>query len=168
MSTFAKTYTGSVPRTGWPPGRWDDEPDKAQWVDPATDLDCLIVRNHQGALCGYVGLPNTHPLYGSGYSYDWDDDTETPGRIVGNLDVHGGITYTATCDEGDDPSRGICHVPEAGRPHDIWWLGFDTAHHMDLVPSMLRFGPRYHDGTYRTISYVVSECESLARQLVSA
>jgi hypothetical protein len=55
-----------------------------------------------------------------------------------------------------------------GRDHDIWWFGFDTAHYMDLMPSMLRFGPRYHDGTYRTISYVVNECESLARQLVSA
>ena len=35
---------------------WLDEPDKAQWIDKTSGLDCLIVRvKHHGALCGYVG-----------------------------------------------------------------------------------------------------------------
>src|SRR5437868_4216905 len=34
------------------PGPWWDEPDKVQWIDPATDLDCLAVRGPFGAWCG--------------------------------------------------------------------------------------------------------------------
>lgn len=50
-------------------GQWKDEPDKLQWIDEKTGLDCLIVRNPNALnLCGYVGVPKTHPLYKKGYS----------------------------------------------------------------------------------------------------
>lgn len=38
---------------------WDQEPDRKHWVQQG--LDCLIVRNLMGALCGYVGVPPSHP-----------------------------------------------------------------------------------------------------------
>lgn len=73
-------------KSAWGAGPWQDEPDKAQWVDEATGLDCLIVRNYGGALCGYVGLPESHPLHGADY--------EKP-----NVDVHGGLTFADGCHE---------------------------------------------------------------------
>lgn len=112
-------------KASWGPGPWHDEPDKIQWVDEETGLDCLIVRNHGGALCGYVGVPDGHPAYGVGYS----DESEKLGaafearkqRPVGEnpglgvmlslltgdvkaspeivFEVHGGLTFSDTCHE---------------------------------------------------------------------
>lgn len=55
-------------RENWGAGPWEQEPDKVTWVDPETDLDCMIVRNHHGVLCGYVGVPRTHPWHGVAYN----------------------------------------------------------------------------------------------------
>lgn len=131
-------------------GPWHDEPDKAHWVDEATGLDCLIVRNHLGALCGYVGVPPAHPWHGKDY-----DDVY--------VDVHGGLTYADRCQE--DEEHGICHLPEPGRPDDVWWLGFDCAHSGDLVPGVGRVSP-YE--TYRDLNYVRDEVAGLARQAAEA
>lgn len=150
-----------------PPGPWDYEPDKVQWIDPATDLDCLAVRNPFGAWCGYVGLPPTHPWHGVGYSSCLVEGcTEdhycehSPGDAV---QVHGGLTFAASCSESDrGEAFGICHVPFAGRPQDVWWLGFDCAHFGDETPC----GGRSFPGEeYRDLEYVKSECGSLAAQL---
>lgn len=135
-----------------PEGPWDDEPDKAQWVDETTNLDCLIVRNPLGALCGYVGVTKDHPAYGKEYS-----EVE--------VSVHGDLTFAAKCQEGTkDEAHGICHVPEPGRSHDIWWLGFDCGHHMDYSPG-LNFPGMSKVGVYRTFEYVQEECAQLAAQL---
>ena len=144
-------------------GPWDDEPDKAQWVDAATNLDCLIVRNRMGALCGYVGLPPGHPLYGAGYD---------AAHERAEIDVHGGLTFADKCQEGAQ-DRGVCHVPEPDRPADVWWLGFDCAHAFDLAPGMVatlgRVGASARDRgeTYRAFDYVRDECSRLAGQLAS-
>lgn len=71
-------------KSEWGHGEWQDEPDKVQWRDKATGLPCLIVRNHSGAWCGYVGLDETHPLHGKGYN-----DV--------SVDVHGGLTFAGFC-----------------------------------------------------------------------
>jgi hypothetical protein len=60
-------YRGHVNKEDFPAGPWMGEPDKKQWPDPATKLPCLIVRNAMGALCGYVGVTEGHPLYGKKY-----------------------------------------------------------------------------------------------------
>jgi len=138
-----------------PPGPWTNEPDRLQWVDKTTELDCLIVRGPFGALCGYVGVPNHHHGYGRFY-----DDI----RILGWLDidypdVHGGLTYSNPC------QGNICHIPEPGRPDDVWWFGFDCSHYMDKIPDpMLDFGDL---NTYRDITYVRAECANLAAQLAT-
>lgn len=135
---------------GMPPGPWIGEPDKIQWVDEATDLDCLIKRNRSGALCGYVGVPPAHPLHGEDYS--------TAGEIV--ADVHGGLTYASDCQE-DAGDNAICHVPLPGREANVWWFGFDCAHYMDVVPGI----DVLDQGTYKTVDYVKAEVANLARQL---
>jgi hypothetical protein len=142
-------------------GPWTDEPDKAQWVDEATGLDCLIVRNRLGALCGYVGVPPEHPAHGKDY-YDMPD-----------IEVHGGLTYADRCQEGAE-EHGICHVPEPGRPADVWWFGFDCGHCWDLVPgiadalgSIGRSPYRGDREVYRDFTYVQAEVAQLARQLAA-
>lgn len=145
-------------KTEWGDGPWQGEPDKVQFEDPETGLPCLIVRNRFGALCGYVGVTSDHPLYG----HDWDG--------TGDLDVHGGITYGGVCQTGGDPltreAEAICHRVEDGEDDNVWWLGFDCGHYMDLQPG-------YPDeliwegSVYRTVEYVRGEIAGLAKQLTT-
>ncbi len=147
-----KTWT-TVDKSGWPErGAWDNEPDKAQWIDETTNLDCLIVRGPLGALCGYVGVPESHPYFEA----DW----EKP-----DVSVHGGLTFADRCQPTDDESRHICHSGEVANK-TVWWLGFDCAHAWDYSPKG-RLG-RPFDEVYRNFSYVKSEVESLAKQLAEA
>lgn len=134
-----------------PRGIWQREPDKMQWVDRDTGLDCLIHRNGGGALCGYVGVSEAHPLFGKDY-----------GTV--DFDVHGGLTYSDFCQDG------ICHVAYEGRADHVWWFGFDCAHGFDVTPKYDR-GRRAWPGEfpeYRDISYVMQQCAKLARQLHAA
>ena len=212
----------------WGPGPWQDEPDKAQWVDEDTGMDCLLVRNRSGALCGYVAVPEGHPLYRVGYNDctkgdECDEDGCWDHSPDGMVEVHGGLTFSDSCHEpseeewlqveqnaespkllaeverypnGDaarrleslreqagltledwreyQQARRICHVPEPGRPDDVWWFGFDCAHAWDFSPGMAaywrrtgrpEFAHRGYDEVYRTAEYVKAECGRLAAQL---
>lgn len=80
----------TVDKSEWLDGPWKYEPDKKQWRDEATGLPCLIVRGPSGSLCGYVGVPPTHPAYGKQY-----DDV--------SVEVHGGLTFADKCAEA--PTR---------------------------------------------------------------
>ena len=160
-----KTWTFAEVR---PPGvgPWNDEPDKAQWIDEATGYDCLIIRHPQhGNLNGYVAVPAGHPAFGKDYN---DVD----------IDVHGGLTYAAYTDSqllGDSLDAILTRVPAEGRPADVWWFGFDCHHARDLAPTFAARmaaipgmpAPIYARDEYRTFAYVVLECESLARQLAA-
>lgn len=102
----------TVDKSGWADGPWMGEPDKMQWQDEATGLPCLIVRNNGGALCGYVGVPSTHPWHGINYSgcvlpdgcgEDWCEH-----RPDCHVDVHGGLTFSRGCaDLSPDTHRAI-------------------------------------------------------------
>lgn len=171
----AKEYR-TIDKSGWERGEWDDEPDKAQWPDEETGLPCLIVRGPAGALCGYVGVPEGHPLYRIAYGqpistedrarvnrdegiYPWHFD-----RPESLLECHGGLTYSGACGHADDESKGICHVPGEGEPDNVWWFGFDCAHSMDFSPKYDKLHERW-DRDYRTFAYVRREVTKLARQL---
>jgi hypothetical protein len=158
----------TVDKADWGDGPWHDEPDKVQWVDAATGLDCMVRRGPMGGWCGYVGVPPDHLFHGAGYS---DVDVE----------VHGGLTFGDSCDEEGDPAEAICHTPFPGRPADVWWLGFDCGHCFDLQPGLearmrdLRLPPtRLPDlpdhlrDTYRTLEYVREQTTALAAQLAGA
>lgn len=171
MTTYREWTHADVDKAAWGPGPWLDEPDKVQFVDEATGLDCLLHRNPTGAWCGYVGVAEGHPFFGRGYSEcalpepcasagDWCEHT-----AYARTEVHGGLTYSGFCQDTDDESKGICHVPEPGRPHRVWWLGFDCAHAWDLIPGyQFRPGP----DVYRDRTYVENEVRGLARQLAEA
>lgn len=145
----------TIDKSTWGIGPWLDEPDKRQWMDEASGLPCLIKRGPSGALCGYVGLPPEHPLFG----HDCDGI---------DVDVHGGLTYAAPCAHGEDEASGICHRPGSGEPDNVHWLGFDCAHWTDLSPYFASLFPNGHMGeivTYRDLGYVTAEVTSLAAQL---
>ena len=90
-------------RSLWPAGPWHLEQfDKVHWIDPATDMDCLMVRNAMGAWCGYVAVTEGHPAFGKSYN-----DVDPHPR------VHGGLTFSDSCHEGGK----ICHEPQPGRPN---------------------------------------------------
>lgn len=163
-----QSWTDSeIDRSTWGPGPWDGEPDKVQWKDEKTGLDCLAKRSSfSGNWCGYVGLPPGHRFHGK----DYDDvrfDGEDP-----YPDVHGGLTYADGCQHSTDPAKGICHIPAPGEPDALWWLGFDCHHSMDLAPAYEarneeRGWGRDYDKRYRTLGYVKAECAKLAAQLVA-
>lgn len=189
MRNFREYRT--IDKSLWNRGQWDNEPDKVQWIDDTTGLDCLIVRTHRGNLCGYVGVGPDHVLSGIEYDQEcpalaklWERRQKRPlgknpsltllvdamfgggNKITPDraFEVHGGITFSGFCANSGDETHGICHVPEEGRPHKVWWFGFDCAHCDDLSPSETNEVLRKH-GTYRTIEYVKSQIESLAKQL---
>jgi hypothetical protein len=101
-----------------------------------------------------------------------------------DVDVHGGLTFSDKCDEHATEDHGICHVPEEGREHDIWWLGFDCAHMLDVTPGLdartremakempgfvadVPNSPLFHR-TYKDVAYVEAEVRSLAQQAKAA
>lgn len=164
METAERTYT-TIDKTAWGPGPWQDEPDKVQWTDAETGLPCLAKRHAvNGHLCGYVGVSEGHPAFEiDGY----DDEV--------NVEVHGGLTYAAHCEEGDE-AHAICHIPEPGQPDHVWWFGFDCGHFMDFQPGMksqlAALSPTINypfdpDTTYRTLDYVRAETARLASQLAA-
>lgn len=130
---------------------WRDEPNRVAWRDPATGLQCLILRHMvMGHLNGYVRVPRDHAMHGM-----------RKHRQVGRLRVHGGITFTG-CLGGRAMKRGH-------------WFGFDCGHAFDLVPGMLELRKRLppdldaflfmRPEVYRDINYVRGECADLAAQL---
>lgn len=152
-----------IPRPEWcPPGPWMTEPDKVVWKT-ASGLPGMIVRSPSGNLCGYVAVAKDHPMHGNNALYS-DGSQEA----LGDLNVHGGITYGAAC------GGHICHVPEPGEPDDVWWLGFDCAHSgdwrwNDAAPYLKGCREPHPNGysQYRDLAYVTAEVESLAAQLAA-
>lgn len=153
----------AVDRTGWPPGPWDDEPDRIEWIDDATGQPCLMKRNGAGAWCGYTAVNPDHPYHGINYI-----------ELPEDIDVHGTLTYSGFC-HGE-----ICHVPQPGEPDDVFWYGFDCNHSFDAAPALeAAFGvinqlsDELHgiDGPardYRDVAYVREQVTNLARQLADA
>jgi hypothetical protein len=139
------------------PGPWQHEPDRVEWR--AHGFPCLIVRTQRsGHLCGYVGVEPGHPWHGVKWaSYE----TELP-----EPHVHGGITFSKEC------HGRVCHVARPGEPERVWWHGFDALHCDDLAPEHLAIRGTFRamaDGAiYRSVEYMVRECERLAEQAAEA
>ncbi len=117
-------------------------------------------------ICGYVGIPKEHPLFGISYNEQSEaisqekvssqtfgkkslilvltatvnaDDEKSVRRSPDLLfDVHGGLTYS-----GGNKNK---YPVDA----DLWWFGYDTNHYGD------------HNISFE---YCVYECERLAKQL---
>lgn len=141
---------------------------------------CIIIKNMHR--CGYVGLLPNHPLHGIEYNQSteklkslWEkikegseEEPDKRGPIITLLaacdvdspdnwspdrvcNIHGGLTYS-----------GGNQYPIKSE-ENLWWFGFDCGHAGDgyLDGDMKRFS----SGPVRTTEYVITECESLAKQL---
>lgn len=163
-------------------GPWLGEADKVAWRDQDTGYECIILRDARGGhLCGYVGVPQGHPLWG------FSDDA-IPADL--GIEVHGGLSYSNICDEGPTPerflsneARSICHVvvPKTVRATTehateyrvndahAWWFGFECNQVYDLVPNTVRPDvsvPNAEIGRiYRDDAYLLAEVRALAAQL---
>jgi hypothetical protein len=135
-----------VDKKDWPNGPWMNEPDKIQFVTESGYPGLIVRSENSGSLCGYVGININHPNYLHSY-HDVD------------VKVHGGLTYSNKC------NYHICHEAKEGEDDNVWWLGFDTAHYDDFIPSLTMHLTCWNHGTYRTIDYVKDQVEYLARQL---
>ena len=154
---------------------------------------CVVVFQPMGHRCGYVGIPDAHPLYKKDYSSYLDikkadiegrevscvfqlflaclDDDERI-QIDAYFQCHGGITYSGG-------GKGSSYPIES----DLWWFGFDCAHAGDgkdlqfayekfpnereHIAGMIDLEKRFpiHGETVRTEEYVAAECKRLAEQL---
>jgi hypothetical protein len=117
-------------------GPWLLEPDYLEFE--YRGINCLIRRNQlAGNLCGYCQIPKGHPNYKKVDQYF-------------GYRVHGGITY----DEFD-------------KENNEHWIGFDCAHCDDYSPYYKKDG-RMTDpySTYKSIEYVMSNCQNLATQIL--
>ncbi|WP_054118349.1 hypothetical protein [Porphyrobacter sp. AAP60] len=155
-------------------GPWKDEPDRVAWTDAATGYACLILRQKDGTLAGYVAIGSSHPLWG--YEHD-----AIPPEL--GIRPHEGIDYAALCNQNGPPALQICHVRHvtrvqqsapmasdsdaAGSP-DAWWFGFTCDKDGDLLPKgnfrndkNREVGPR----VYRDIGYVADQVVHLADKL---
>jgi hypothetical protein len=148
---------------GMPSGIWMDEPDFMLWTDEATGYECMIQRaGFTFSLCGYVGVPEDHPLYSLHYS----DPIFTEHVSPDGIQVHGGLTYS------DKTSRAR-EVYTGSAQEEGWLFGFDCAHYRDFLPAIdgklkeLRL-LSFREKKYRDIDYVKAQVISLAAQLKSA
>ena len=91
---------------------------------------------HLATWCGYVEVPERHPLHGA--------DLYEGNRVndLMNLEVHGGVTF-------------------ADEINGVYYIGFDCAHAGDLVPA---YEFECWE-TYRDEDYVRKEIERLAYQI---
>lgn len=130
----------------WKKGKWTSEPNRLNWVDKGTGLECMIIRNRMcGFLCGYVGVKKNNKHFGVDHE-DFD------------FNVHGGVGYSGYC------YGVICHIDNSGEK--TYWFGFDCAHLGDFSPISTLFDFRdCLGGTYKDIDYVKRECLLLASQL---
>lgn len=125
------------PRGDWRPGIWDDEPDYVNWTDDTTGYIC-IARRHElfGFWCGYVVIPESHPLY------EKDDYSEFPDEVQDA--AHCGITWANYHNDFGE-----------------WVIGFDCGHTWDDRP----FNQSACDSIYRDIEYVKRRVAKLALAL---
>jgi hypothetical protein len=152
-----------VPRALWADGPWDEEPDLIRWKQEPSGYDLLMWRNHMGCWCGYVGLPEAHPLHGLNYSSQ---------EFLERLETHHGLTFSDTFEGATDRLE----LPENLRK--LWWLGFDCAHFGDVMPAMdaftrafrevtkerIRGGFGHYRETYKTVDDVRLMVEDLAQR----
>ncbi|WP_296720696.1 hypothetical protein [Erythrobacter sp.] len=155
-------------------GPWENEPDRVAWQDAATGYACLILRQRNGTLAGYVAIGSSHPLW----CYERD---AIPSEL--GITPHKGLDYASLCDEYEPSEVRICHVGHgqlshlttplaadsdaAGAP-DAWWFGFACDKVGDLLPEgNSRNDKNREDGPrlYRDIGYVADQVVQLANKL---
>lgn len=112
-----------APRSRWGAGPWQDEPDRIEWRSPTLPgLALMAARGRAGAWCGYVGVPEGHPLFRVSAS--------VADRL---LMAHESLNFSESS-QVDADHTGDFLLPRA-EPWLVWWLGFDCAHLFQFAPA---------------------------------
>lgn len=139
-------------------GKWNNEPDVLEMDGKGCHM--IVLRSPLlGNLNGYVGVNINHPLFLKDMNH----------KSMNDIWVHGGITFTGKGGE----------IPHAPFKKNYWYIGFDTAHAMDLVPSMVAMRQSvpelnelkidlpdfFNQEKYRDLNYVSDQVNQLAVQV---
>lgn len=135
------------------PGHWDEEPDFVLFRYKSRV--CLIMRNNiLGFLTGYVLLT--------------EEESLKPREFYStSIDVHGGVTYYDFLYQ--NRFIQIKEVKEILEKYPTKWIGFDCAHHGDLLPydpPDLFIFSKFTD-SYKSLKFVIIELICLVDQLNS-
>lgn len=149
---------------------WESEPN--HW-----EGENMVINRTEttGCLCGYVGIPESHPWYGKNYS---DAVKVSPSVMEREFDIDrvGALNLLCATDYGDDETMDMflavdvhgCltysndSAPGKESEDDLWWFGFDCGHAGDYAPEMRSYSD---NDVYRDFEYVKGECIALAKQL---
>jgi hypothetical protein len=112
-----------------------------EWTTEA-GLKAQVIATPMGHRCGYVGVPEGHPMYGKHY-----DEV--------NVYVHGGLTFSHDEDGLWWFGYDCAHSDDAKDPELM----------SDEYKKVFMDWPRFNEGAIRTLEFCVAECESLAKQL---
>ena len=114
------------------------------------NFDFAVKLYKDGHRCGYVRIPENHPLYNQDYS-----------KI--DVECHGGLTFSK-----------LITIENSFLPKGFW-IGFDCQHCFDLpdVESVKKVWGKYEendywgwgDGEVRSLDYVESECRGIINQI---
>lgn len=128
---------------------WITEPHQVTWTDEETNLPCVILRHEMGFLCGYVGIPQDHPMFGL-----------TLKECKNIFRIHGGITECRYL-SNEEVLTTWENYHQSKHYLDAWFFSFDCGHYGDFIPGRedISFG------IYRDIKFVKEQCKLLARQL---
>jgi len=151
-------YTPEAKLEWFGEGPWVDEPDLLEFTH--NGIECRIIRviskdgpNH--VFGGHLCGYICLPKESKYYGKAYDDIP---------IEVHGGLTFGQNGDVGQ-------------------WIGFDCAHSVDVVPSMIKnkneiidkcikdyphlAKSRIFEDSYKQIYFVIQECKSMADQLIA-
>ena len=111
-----------------------------EWTTEA-GLKAQVIATPMGHRCGYVGVPEGHPMYEKHY-----DEV--------NVYVHGGLTYSELDDGLWTFGYDCAHWDDAKDP------ALMSAEYKKVFVNLMGSG-----GTIKTLDFCAAECESLAKQL---
>lgn len=162
---------------------WLDEPDHDEFISHG--LQCVMHRDpHFKSWCGYVGVPETHTLFGVSF-HDHIPYPDVWRERAINLDEQGVINTIIALFDPDEVPTGFAPFsmvfgvhggmsfsePRREFPH-LWFFGFDCSHAGDYAPGMHEvledfptLAAHHLQGVYRSFDYVRGECTQLAAQL---
>jgi hypothetical protein len=121
--------------------KWENEPDLVEFE--AFGFKCEVRRHPKlRHLCGYVTVPEGHPMYGKTYDEVHD---------MTDIEVHGGLTFSKDGQFGFDCAHAFDLVP-----HVTEVLNGREGVDVEKLQSM---------DTYRDMGFTIDETYKLARQL---
>lgn len=151
-------YTPEAKLNWWGEGEWVNEPDSIAFEYEG--YKCLVSRTVKdpsseyafgGHLCGYVHLPENHPL--SGFDYD-----DIP------ISCHGGLTFSEGGLIGFDCAHSGDYSPSSER------FKRETMQNDYMKDRMKRLAIPDHlkwfmESTYKNLAFCIDECKSVVDQL---